>query len=175
MIFGATFFLTLYSFNFIHFRLQPFKITTSMCISIDYTYTCMCIDGFDYCRFFNIFFLWKKVWDSTLYINESCQKQLCTILSMFAIKKSPLIWKIFCFFLQTFFYIYDLIDKNVYWLYINFQWCTYIITCALSFDDYHGHCRGHSSSSTYIILLSSSLTFLSSTYASFPSSCVFLS
>lgn len=79
-----------------------------MCISIDYTYTCTCIDWFDYWRLFNIFFMEKKVWDKTLYINESCQKQLCTILSMFAIKNPLWFKKKICFFLQTFFYIYDI-------------------------------------------------------------------
>lgn len=174
MIFGATFFLTLYSFNFIHFRLQPFKITTSMCISIDYTYTCMCIDGFYYCRLFNIFFYGKK-FEIQRYILMKVVKNNYVQFCQCSPLKNPLWFEKYFVSFYKLFFIYDLIDKNLYWLYIIFQWCTYIITCALSFDDHHGHCRGHSSSSTYIILLSSSLTFLSSTYASFPSSCVFLS
>lgn len=96
-----------------------------------------------------IFFLWKKVWDTTLYINESCQKQLCTILSMFAIKKSPLIWKIFCFFLQTFFYIWPYWQKSIlviyyfsmmyihYNMHIIIWWSSWPLSWSLIFINIH--------------------------------------
>lgn len=61
----------------------------------------------------------KKVWDKTLYINESCQKQLCTILSMFAIK-NPLWFKKKIVSFYKLFFIYMTLLTKMYIGYILF-------------------------------------------------------